>query len=121
MPRRYNGAIYKDSVGALLQQQAPGGGFAGNDDRRRKSGGRVKNYSLDNRANIKEIQAQNRQRKEEEEAPAAEPFKLQQFKNVKSRFASSSAPTANEGPSAPGSAEAAGTGRHFLRRGSREK
>eukprot|EP00904_Undaria_pinnatifida_P009302 jgi/Undpi1/5501/HiC_scaffold_2.g00780.m1 len=121
MPRRYNGAIYKDSVGALLQQKAPGG-FAGNDDRRCKSGARVKNYSLDNRANIKEIQAQNRQRKEEEEAPAAEPFKLRQFKNVKSRFASSAPPTASEvRSSAPGSAESKGTGRHFLRRGSREK
>lgn len=31
------------------------------------------------------------QRKEEEAAPAAEPFKLKQFKNVKSRFASATA------------------------------
>ncbi|CAM9991898.1 unnamed protein product, partial [Pylaiella littoralis] len=148
MPRRYNDAIYKDSVGALLQQHSSAS-IAGHHSRRRRSGGAgagaaaVKNYRLDNRANIKEIQAQNRQRREEEAAPVAEPFKLRQFKNVKSRFASAAAVPAAAAavavpPVASGAAQGAASGasqergtpgssaraalaRDFLRKGTREK
>ncbi|CAN0213972.1 unnamed protein product, partial [Ectocarpus sp. 8 AP-2014] len=125
MPRRYNEAVYKDSVGALLQRQPVG--IGGNHDRRHRGGGSaVKNYRLDNRANIKEIQAQNRQRREEEAAPPAEPFKLRQFKNVKSRFASAAATGTgtSQGPKTktPGYDEKTPpASRDFLRRGTREK
>ncbi|CAB1116763.1 unnamed protein product [Ectocarpus sp. CCAP 1310/34] len=196
MPRRYNEAVHKDSVGALLQRQPVGTG--GNHDRRHRGGGSaVKNYRLDNRANIKEIQAQNRQarvhtfcqkqtkstppppprsitsaggwrrktragwfdgrvssaqlgpkqkpasvriyalrvvwpvfrgpqRREEEAAPPAEPFKLRQFKNVKSRFASEAATGTgtSQGPKTktPGCGEKTPpASRDFLRRGTREK
>ncbi|CAM9826063.1 unnamed protein product [Scytosiphon promiscuus] len=136
MPRRYNEAIYKDSVGALLEQRSPGNG--GYHHRSRHKGGPpAKNYRLDNRANIKEIEAQNRQRRAEEAAPAAEPFKLRQFKNVKSRFASAAAaaaaaapppppppppPPALQGPgAAAASAERTPPARDFLRKGAREK
>ncbi|CAN0203567.1 unnamed protein product, partial [Ectocarpus sp. 4 AP-2014] len=139
MPRRYNEAVNKDSVGALLQRQPVGTG--GNHDRRHRGGGSaVKNYGLDNRANIKEIQAQNRQaridtfcksrqratppgRREEEAAPPAEPFKLRQFKNVKSRFASAAATgTGTSQTKMPGCDETTPpASRDFLRRGTREK
>eukprot|EP00752_Nemacystus_decipiens_P007936 g7090.t1 len=128
MPRRYNDAIYKDTVGALLQQSPAG--VAGNGRRHKGSGAAQKNYGLDNRANIKEIQAQNRQRREAEAAPAAEPFKLRQFKNVKSRFASAAAAAAaatTPSPSTPQDARPPGSGgptaasRDYLRKGAREK
>ncbi|CAM9794558.1 unnamed protein product, partial [Ectocarpus sp. 12 AP-2014] len=122
MPLRYNEAVYKDSVGALLQRQPVGTG--GNHDRRHRGGGSaVKNYRLDNRANIKEIQALNRQRREEEAAPPAEPFKLRQFKNVKSRFASTAATgTGTSQTKTPGCDEKTPpASRDFLRRGTREK
>ncbi|CAM9401254.1 unnamed protein product, partial [Sphacelaria rigidula] len=61
-------------------------------------------------------------RKEQEATPAAEPFKLAQFKNVKSRF--SSTPTGQvRRESRPESSEkgaSPGPGRDFLRKGSRE-
>ncbi|CAM9465679.1 unnamed protein product, partial [Discosporangium mesarthrocarpum] len=104
-----------DSVGALLNQ-SPGYGVSW----RRTGSGRggstpVKDYRRDNRAAIKEIQAQVQARREQEAAPPAEPFKLEQFKSVKSRFSSpqGSKEDCPDGPSA--------SKHEYLRRGSRDK
>lgn len=48
------------------------------------------------------------QRREAEAAPAAEPFKLRQFKNVKSRFASAAAAAATAAPPGTSQVDAAG-------------